>query len=203
MKTVNDRQMLALIAALIPNVDLESLDPEKVQAAIRDPKAAGLEFAAFLNNGCRMQMIGTPTIELDKPWVPDGFTLALPEEQIKSRLTGTWTYNPAELVDYLDPGQTDEQCVIGAELKSLLEGKKVMRTALARFLWENQSFIPPSWKDGKARFFWGDILCDSGGHRYVLYLSWDGESWHWVCGWLDDVFHAYNPSVCASELSAA
>ncbi len=68
-----------------------------------------------------------------------------------------------------------------------------------RTLWENQTLIPASWKEpinGNARliYFDGTILRDSGGHRFVLCLRWNGGEWNWRCCWLDYGWSAGYPS---------
>jgi hypothetical protein len=46
--------------------------------------------------------------------------------------------------------------------------------------------------------FFGDVLrnsLDKAGCRYVLYLQWRDDQWHWGCCWLGGNWHHHNPSV--------
>lgn len=68
MKPVNDRQLIQMLAAILPNVDLEALDAEKVQGIIRMPGPVGAELVKFINNGGRCS---NEIVEPPKPVVPE------------------------------------------------------------------------------------------------------------------------------------
>ncbi len=50
--------------------------------------------------------------------------------------------------------------------------------------------------------FFGLVLRNPGGRRYVLYLFWDEGKWFWSCIWLDVVWFAHflSAAVASSEL---
>lgn len=199
MKAANDRQLLTMLAAMIPNVDLEALDAEKVQAAIRNPKLLAMAITALINNDMRLTFVGTPVIDLDAPLVPKDWELLPDAEQIQSRMTGKWAYDSGRFCDHLDEGQTaGVGYLIGNDLKTKLKGIQVGRAAMADFMYANQAHIPESWKDGKWRCFWGDIFRGPDGGLCVRCLRWSGGQWYLGWGYLDGGFDAGSPAVRAS-----
>jgi len=66
-------------------------------------------------------------------------------------------------------------------------------------LWEHKDKIPESWKErvnGNIRFifFDGTVLRGPDGDRYVLYLCWNDDGWHWNYDWLACGWDANYPS---------
>lgn len=86
--------------------------------------------------------------------------------------------------------QKDEVSIKGTENLRRLKDSDYVRldAAVFNFLWENQCFIPDSWKgepENKVYVcFDGTILCNSNySCRFVLCLYYwsEGEEWRWYC----------------------
>ena len=79
----------------------------------------------------------------------------------------------------------DEQYPTGETCVKLLKETPYIRLGGRAFLalWENQSSIPQSWKEHFV-FFDGLILLHRNGNRYVLYVSWHDDGWHWYSCWV-------------------
>ncbi len=88
--------------------------------------------------------------------------------------------------------QEGETVITGEEKLKRLKASKCIRLDAKIFqtLWENQYFIPESWKEkvnGNTRyiFFDGTILRHPSGYRCVLFLCWDDGEWNWSHRWLN------------------
>jgi len=84
------------------------------------------------------------------------------------------------------------------KLKRLKEAGHIRLDAkVFQTLWENQAFIPESWKGKVSVYFDGTVLRTPAdpvghrpvwgpfGHRCVLCLSWRAGQWHWAYVWLE------------------
>lgn len=117
-----------------------------------------------------------------EPYIPEGWSIH-PEDQIQSRVTGQFEFDPSKAGLFL----TDKQKVsyeIGNDLKQALEGQPVLPANVLDYLLAHPEAIPESWK-GKYIFFWGTIYRYSGGYLIVRYLCWRGDRWFWSDRWLD------------------
>jgi hypothetical protein len=56
-------------------------------------------------------------------------------------------------------------------------------------------------KIGNVVYFFGLVLRDQGGNRYVLYLYFDGREWDWNCYWLDDRWRVGRPSISIASIN--
>ncbi|MFH1611436.1 MAG: hypothetical protein ABIA83_02430 [Patescibacteria group bacterium] len=83
MRQLSDKGVLTLLSTIGNNLDLDGLDPEKVQTAIRAPAETGLAFSAWVNAGCPMMRPTEPIrpwyekdgiIYLSSPLIADGTT---------------------------------------------------------------------------------------------------------------------------------
>jgi hypothetical protein len=87
--------------------------------------------------------------------------------------------------------QGGEQTIAGGEKYQRLTVSNYIRLDAKIFqaLWENQHFIPKSWKekvDGGICyiFFDGTVLQGPDGRRYTLCLYWYDHEWNWDYSWL-------------------
>jgi hypothetical protein len=96
--------------------------------------------------------------------------------------------------------KNEEQYTTGEERLRRLKEMPYIRLGGRAFLalWENQRFIPESWKE-QFVYFDGLILLHRNGNRYSLYLAWENDGWHWYSGWLGNARSARNPSAMLPE----
>jgi hypothetical protein len=96
-------------------------------------------------------------------------------------------------VSFLQDGETSVQ---GEEKRQrlLASGKTLLGADHFFHYLENQDQIPEEWKKVSAVYFDGTVLLNPSGCRYVLCLYWHGGQWPWDYVWLDDHWHAANPS---------
>ncbi len=138
-------------------------------------------------------------IDLDtKPFIPEGWSVK-PEDQIASRVTGTWKFDPKKIMLHLSKNQQNDKCIEGNKLKKELAKMQVLGANALDYLLAHKELIPEDWKKdekGNIRyiFFWGTIYRDSYGNLYVRFLYFRYGLWLWVYGWLDDDFFGYSPS---------
>lgn len=122
-----------------------------------------------------------------------------PEDRIASRATGKFAWDSSRVKEHLDTRQTSGRgWVLGTDLRLGLEGLEVERAQTLEQLYENPSFIPEGWSDGKARVAWGDIVCGSGGGLHVRYLIWRNGVWRLDWDYVDDRFDDRYPALLAS-----
>ena len=140
-------------------------------------------------------------IDCDVPvFVPDGWEVLPPAEQIPSRAVGKIVWDPTAARLHLSLNQKGSNHIKGNNLRlELAEGKHQVYTAhVLDYLLkpENQYLIPEEWK-GKSVFFWGTIYRRSERDFYVRYLYWGGDRWGWYSHdyWLGSVFAGSNPAV--------
>ena len=179
-KPISIGQSHNLMSILANNVDWDALDGEAVQEEIiRRPREAGQQFTLFLKNGGRV-IVGKPRIlpiDRSQPFDPvkflgQGWTIE--EEDERSLVLTQLDLTEVRLEQMLKKGETS---IKGEEkLRRLKEvGHIRLDAKIFQALWENQAFIPESWK-GRAVYFDGTILRNPDGNRCVLYLYWsDGR----------------------------
>ena len=209
MGQITRDQSHAIMAALATNADWDSIDFDAAglqDRVMRDMVAAGRQFTAFLKNGARV-IVGEPKIiPIDRsiPFNPaafigngwsiwrgpaDGNGLKGVKDQDERSLALTQiNLADIQLVTCLKGAETvvkgeEKQCRLKVDGRVRLDAK-VFQT-----FWENQALIPERFKEkvnGNIQFtyFDGTVLRDPGGHRYVLYLCWDGGAWSWDVDWL-------------------
>jgi hypothetical protein len=131
-------------------------------------------------------------------FIGDGWSILNDETDTRSMALTELDLNKVQLVMMLKDG---EVCIGGEENLKRLKASDYIRLDAGIFhtLWENQHVIPESWKEkvnGNTRyiFFYGTVIRDSGGSRYVLYLYWDYGAWDWGVYWLDYRWRDSGPS---------
>ena len=124
------------------------------------------------------------------PWIPNGFTLESHHDNGEVDLS--------KLALHLEPEQ--EKGTIKGEVLAERMKEKGLNSAVLKYLSDNPKLIPDDWK-GKLVYFWGTILRNPHGYRYVLYLYWHGDEWNWDSdGWLVSDWDAASPSAVLTSL---
>lgn len=187
-------QSHAVMQVLATNVDWSKVDPIAVQEIIRDTKSSGENFAKFLNNRGKLQIIGNHEINTDAtPRLPfDGATIEYHKKD------GKMILDPSKINLYLSEGQKGGQYIEGNKLRKELKSKPVLNACVLDYLLDNPHLIPEEWK-GKAVFFWGTIFRGSDGSLYVRYLYWDVGRWQAYYRWLGNDFRALNPAAVSAS----
>ena len=182
-----------LMATLLTNIDPAQLNPKMVQLAISAPRATGRAIMAFINAGGCMEVGTNSVLNFNTdPHIPDDLSIH-PEDQIGSRMTGSWKLGLDKIGLHLDAGQQGGKTIVGHELKKQLEGQRVFPAHVLDYLYEHPQMIPEVWK-GKAVFFWGTIYRDSGGNLYIRYIEWNDGGWDYGYNWLGNEWSGRNPS---------
>ncbi|MCI0563243.1 MAG: hypothetical protein MN733_32600 [Nitrososphaera sp.] len=165
-------QSHGVMAVLATHVDWSLVDFEQAglqDLVIRDQQKAGDEFLLFLQNGCRVQVIGEHIIDCDAtPFVPDGLTI---EEHKKG---GQIWWNPANFKPWLHPEQESGEVIAGHALREWGKEKPLYNACVLDYWLAHTEVIPLECK-GKWTYFWGTIYRDSYGNLYIRCLRWRGE----------------------------
>ncbi len=196
MGRITADQSQAIMAILGSNVPWSEIDFETAQLqerVIRDPKAAGARFAAFVRNGCQFEVRGPSVLSIDRsqPFSPEKFIgrgWSTLEEDKRALLLTSIDFSIAAFENVLAEGETT---ITGEEkLVRLMSGGKICLDAKVgqalleengqatlRFLYDNYGI---SWME-----FAGTVLRGSEGSRFFLcLLRSDGGSWLWHYRWL-------------------
>ncbi len=209
-KSVSIDQSHSVIQALANNVDWSVLDGDMLQEQIiKNPKEAGKQFTLFLKNGGKVIVDSPRVISIDrsipfdpKTFIGDGWSI---EEEDERAIALTEIDLTEVMFDStLEKG---EKNIKGEDkLKRLKEKTNRIRldAGIFKTLWENQILIPEKWKEktngyNTLIFFDGTVLRCSDGKRFVLHLCWGGGKWHWGWNWLENDWHASNPSAVLIE----
>lgn len=184
-------QSHGIVGILATHVDWTQVDFEQAKLqdfVMRNPQQAGNEFLRFLQNGCRVQVIGSHIIDCDAvPFIPNG--LAGIEHHKKG---GQLHWNPANFKLWLHPKQVDG-VVDGHELHEWLADKPVYNACVLDYWLAHPEIIPPECK-GKWTYFPGTTYCDSNGSLFVRDLYWNGERPVSDCSWLGRGWDADGPA---------
>jgi len=155
----------------------------------RIPHSEAMELLRGLNERYSVE---AATLDFDAdPHIPDGWSVR-PEDQIASRLTGSWELDISKIGLHLDTSQQGDKFIEGYELKKQLEGQKVLPAHVLDELLEHPELIPESFKD-KSIFFWGTIYRGSDGMLCVRYLGWYSGGWYWDNYWLGSGWEDHEP----------
>lgn len=169
-----------------------------LKALTDDAERVREEFILFLRNGGRVMVGPYPILNFDvDPFIPNGWEIR-PEDQIRSRVTGRFEFNPSKIELHLEPSQKSGNVIRGHRLKDLLEGQPVLPAHVLDHWLEHPELIPDSCK-GKVVFFWGTIYRYAGGRLCVRYLDWNGVWWDWNYSRLDYVWSESNPSAVSAS----
>jgi len=214
MRKATIGQSLNLLSVFANNADWDNLDSDTIQKIINDPRQAGQQFTAFLQNGGKVivgELVGKSigeskivAINRDhfdpKKFIGDDWSIL--EDETDTRSSDEFNLTKVELVTMLNDGET---CLKGEEKLKRLKSSDHIRLDADIFLtfWKNKHLIPESWKEkinGNTRFifFDGTVLRRSDGGRYVLYLYWRGGAWNWSVHLLDHVWYDSYSAVLAS-----
>ncbi len=157
----------------------------RIQPLIEDIGQVSMEFVAFLENGGRVYPRQGPVFDFDvEPYIPDGWEIR-PEDQITSRLTGSWQLDVTKVGLYSSERQQGQKTVRGVDLLCELEGKRVLPAHVIEELLKYPVMIPDSWKHRNV-YFWGTVYRDASGCRQIRILSWTGaQGWHWSSHYLE------------------
>jgi hypothetical protein len=192
------------MSILANNVDWRTLDAEMLQRIIDTPRESGVQFTAFLRNGGRVIVGGPKVVAINRnsfnpaKFIGKDWSVVSGEPVSLSTTLTELDLTKVQFVTMLKDG---ESYINGEEKLKRLKSSNYIRLDADIFLtlWENQHLIPESWKEkvsGNTRyiFFDGTILRHPNGHRYVLYLDWNGGQWYWSYGWLGRDWSAHIPS---------
>lgn len=195
-KPVTIGQSHNAMSILANNTDWSTLNSEMLQKVIDNPRTVGTQFTLFLKNGGKMMLGSSNIVPIyhnrfnPKKFLGDGWSIQNDETDARSIALTELDLTKVELVTMLKDGET---CIQGEEKLKRLKSSDYIRLDADIFLalWENQHFIPESWKEkvnGNIRyiFFDGTVLQSPLGGRCVLFLYWGGGEWFWDCYWLDD-----------------
>lgn len=203
-------QSHAIMATLSTNVDWSVLDGDFLQERIiRNPKEAGRQFTAFLQNGARV-VIGEPkiiSVDRSQPFDPVKFLgkgWSIDEQDERSLALTEIDLTKVHLETMLEQG---ERSIKGEEKLRRLKkaGHICLDAKIFQTLWENQILIPERWKEktnGSTTYIYfdGTVLRSPDGDRYVLCLFWHDGQWGWHCGWLGPDWHAPAPSAVLASI---
>ena len=199
-KAATSGQARAFNAMIISRLDeevLKQIDGGKFQQdAIDEPENFIPNFIKFINNGCRMQVIGNHEVNTDAiPSLP--FNGATIEFHKKGKII---KLNPSAIVLHLSENQKDGKVIQGYELRKELKKMPVLNACVLDYLLANPHLIPEEWKD-KYIYFWGTIFRDSHDNLCVRCLRWRDGEWQSYYNWLVDGWFGYNPAAL-SQVSA-
>ncbi len=207
-KPISIGQSHNLISILANNVDWKTVDGEVAQRIIDDPRGAGARFTAFLQNGARLIVGGTISIDRTTPFNPAKFMstgcsiwrgpaygngLEGEEQQCKESLA---------LTEVAIANITLKTCLEGEEtpvhgeefLRRLKRGPSLLLDAkIGQTLLENPRLIPESWK-GTHISLMGTELRHPNGNRCVLYLYWNDGLWGRGYYLLNHNFNSLSPA---------
>lgn len=203
---VNVKQGLQGILSLGVNTDWDEVDADLFQKTIiEDPVGAGRRFTLFLKNGGKVSVGNPKVITINRnrfhpaKFIGKDWSIFNKETDTRSTALTEIDITKVQFVTMLHDGETH---IKGEEKVKRLKSSGHIRLDADIFLtlWENQHFIPESWKEkvnGNTRFIYFDgiILRNSGGDRCVLCLYWDDGKWYWYVNWLVSDWSAHGPSV--------
>ncbi len=141
----------------------------------------------------------------DLAFIGEGFTIVEQDE----RALALTEIDLTEVVLETTLKQGEKEVNGEEKLRRLKEDGRIRLDAgILKTLWENQHLIPEKWKaqtNGKITFIYfdGTVLQSSYDNRYVLYLCWDDDEWHWLYYWLVGDWDASNPSAVLTSSTVA
>ncbi len=209
MGQISIDQSHAVMAVLATHTDWSQVDFDIAglqDCVMRNKQQAGCEFLRFLQNGCRVQVVGDHTIDLSSPCrLPfSGAEVEIHrgEGVVKLEKRGDDLYLDGKKITlFLSEEQKGTGRIVGHPLRKKLEvrGGNVSAKVLDH-LEDHPELWLESWKkneDGETLyvFFWGDIFRNpSYGSLYVRFGYWRVgrvlSSYHW----LDDGWRSFNPA---------
>ncbi len=207
-------QAFAITSTLQVNADWSRVDFAQLQQRLKeDPKGMGRDFTRFLQAGARMPLgdlkIATGSFDVKK-FIGQNWKLLTDEQDKKSAALAEVDFKDADFLTNLDGTET----LIGGEekLKRLRKTKRILYGATVfADVWadyqvnkENSqnSFLEKLYRErGITRmYFFGDVLEDPDGNRYVLCVYRDVVGvWDWGCTWLGHDFDAGDVAVVSSQ----
>lgn len=192
-KITNDRMFEALIAAMLTNrPDLRTLEFEKVKAAIGNPNL-DTALAAWVNNGCQLQMAPL-TFDLDAdPFLYDG------ESIVENEKGGKFVFDLGKVVTHLTEAQKTAKGQGGEAWLAEMQKLSGFNATFIDCLYINQdhpvvaAFLTPL--RGQALFATKTVLRGSDIPRYVRCLGFDGERWRRDGSVLRFDWYSYDPAL--------
>jgi hypothetical protein len=201
-------QSQQLMATLATNVDWTQVDFEKIgaQSLIRNPKFAGAQFRAWMENGCRFIIKGPNVLVIDrsKPFDPtrflgqgssiwrgpaDGKGIEGEEDQDPRSVALTeLDFSNVAFDNFL---KESESVITGEEKLVRMKASPRIRydAGVGVALLDEKDQATLRWLHGTYGITWMEfatVLRRSDGHRYFLSLCRDGDgSWYGYCLWLD------------------
>ncbi len=112
-----------------------------------------------------------------EPWTPN------PKRNWKVEYNNPLeSFEPSKLALHVEPEQ--KKNFIKGEILAERMKKGGLNSTVLKYLLDHPKLIPENWKketNGRPTwiFFWGTILLNYEGERYVLYLSWADNRWDW------------------------
>ena len=133
-------------------------------------------------------------IKLKKSTIPKGY-----DDWKIDYDNGLKSFDLSDVILHLEPAQ--KESYLNGEILAERLQDKCLNAAALWYLLDNPEKIPEDWKN-KYVYFWGTILRDPSGDRYVLYLCFSGGEWDWRCSWLGSGWNARSLSAgLASKLA--
>lgn len=131
-------------------------------------------FYEIAESGVEAKIENTPQ---PAPWCPDGFTV--------EKDNGNYTEEPSK-ISFKQASAAEEN------------NKEALNSNTLKYFLDHQDKTPTDWK-GRYVYFFGTVLRDSRGGRYVLCLCWGDGAWRWGYRWLVNAFYAQSQSAVAGK----
>ena len=220
MKAVSRGQALEISARVATQIDWDQLDADKLQQEVVELSVEEFRrrFTAFLQNGCRLVLASLVlAINRLKPFNPSEFVgsgwaiwrgakntngLKGKEKQdTRSLALKEVDWSKVLFETCLKEGETritGEEKLIRLEVSSRI----LLDAGIGRDLFldyqsnKENSVLEKLRRERGITYldFFGTILRNSDGYRYVLCLDWDVGRWYWRVRWLDRAWSAFGPS---------
>ncbi len=206
METASRGQFCEFIRKLLVRVNddkVKNIDKTKIQNAINSLNSEDVvidNLIRFINNGCRLQIIGNHEINTDA--TP---TMPFPEASVEfHKKKGMMTFDPSKIKFHLSPNQKGGSTIQGHKLRKELEKENVLNACVLDYLVANPHLILEDWKkdaQGNTRFiyFWGTIYRNTDDRLYVRSLFCAGGKWLAGYNWLDFDWNGDSPAAVSAS----
>ena len=212
-KTMSSKQRLQLMSVFMLNADFDDVPSDVAQLIIDNPVEAGRQFTFYLKNGGRVSIgdmkIAPVPFDSVKFIGSDWKVIAEDHDACNDGLAEV-DFNKVDFAICLKEGETS---ITGEEkLKRLKALKQILYGATTFMgLWNDyharkeNSVLETLYRTKGITYldFFGDVLLDPNGNRFVLCLCRnDDGQWHWRYDWLGIRWNAKNGSAVSSQVGA-
>jgi len=212
-KIISVEQRFELLSKLGANVDWDLLDSGGIQQIIDQPGNPGQQLTVFLRNGGRVTLgdlkIATAPFDPVK-FIGENWSLIAGEHDSRNDGITEVDFSKVDFVTCLAKG---ESAITGEEKLKRLKAGSQIRFGAGVFagLWRNyqarkeNSVLETLFRTKNITYidFFGDVLLDPNGRRFVLYLYSGGDGrWVWRYDRLDFDRYVKFWSAVSSQVSA-